>query len=144
MNFARRLLTLEANRKKSRATSTFTALAVTERLRPLLSMLVGNGGFRTLLARAHSVAATETPWLRAVKVTTDGSLQGWDEIREQLGPDEFFQGQVEMVAQLLGLLVTFIGEHLTVRLVAETWPQLSLSDLNLSEGEHHERISKIR
>ena len=37
-------------------------------------------------------------------------------------------------AQLLGLLVAFIGQGLTVRLVREIWPQLSIEDLDSING----------
>jgi hypothetical protein len=141
-HFARRLIKLEANRKNTPKTRVFTAFSVTERMRPMLSMLIGNAGFRTLLARAHTLATTETPWLRVVQVNADGSLQGWEELRAQFGADEFLRGQVGLVAQLLGLLVAFIGEHLTVRLIGEIWPKLSLKELNLAKGENHEGISK--
>jgi hypothetical protein len=41
-----------------------------------------------------------------------------------------------MVAQLLGLLVAFIGDNLTLRLVRDVWPTLSLEDLNFAQGDH--------
>jgi hypothetical protein len=142
-NFACCLITLETktgNLSKTRATPAFP---VPEKLRPVLSMLVGNGGFRTLLARALTLATVEIPWLRAVKVNADGSLEGWEELHAQLGPEKFLEGRVVLLAQLLGLLVAFIGEKLTVRLVSEVWPKLSLRDLNLDQGEKNEKASKI-
>jgi len=106
-------------------------------------MLVGNAGFRTLLARALTLATAEIPWLRGVKVNADGALEGWEEPYVQLGPDKFLEGRVVLLAQLLGLLVAFIGESLTVRLVREVWPKLTISDLNLEKGEENEEDSKV-
>jgi len=142
-NFANRLITLEAKRNGSTAPKNASAFPVPEKLRPTLSMLVGNAGFRTLLARALTLATAEIPWLRGVKVNADGALEGWEEPYVQLGPDKFLEGRVVLLAQLLGLLVAFIGESLTVRLVREVWPKLTISDLNLEKGEENEEDSKV-
>jgi hypothetical protein len=140
--FARRLITLETNEKKSSGAKDSAAFPVPEKLRPTLSMLVGNAGFQTLLTRALTLATEEVPWLRAVMVSADGTLVGWEEPYAQLGPDKFSEGRVVLVAQLLGLLEAFIGENLTVRLVREIWPKLSLGDMNLDQGEKNEKTSK--
>jgi hypothetical protein len=140
-NLAQRLITLEAKGKNSAATNGSVAFTVPEKLRPTLSMLVGNAGFRTLLARALTLAAAENPWLRAAKVNADGSLEGWEQLPAPVAPDRFREGGVVLVAQLLGLLVAFIGENLTVRLVSEVWPKLPLNDWNLSEGETNEKTN---
>ena len=47
-------------------------------------------------------------------VKADGSLEGVEEHHAQLDPDELFEGRVVLLAQLLGLLVAFIGENLTL------------------------------
>ena len=91
---------------------------------------MGNVGFRALLSRALALANADVPWLRAVHVKADGSLEGLDELGAQVDPDEIFQGCVVLLAQLLGLLVAFIGEDLTLRLVRDVWPKLSLNNLD--------------
>jgi hypothetical protein len=58
-----------------------------------------------------------------------------DELGPQVGPDEIFEGRVVLLAQLLGLLVAFIGELLTLRLVRDVWPKLSLNDLDFGKEE---------
>jgi len=40
---------------------------------------------------------------------------------------------------LLGLLVTFVGEELTLRLVREVWPKLPLSNLDFGKGDKNEK-----
>jgi hypothetical protein len=40
---------------------------------------------------------------------------------------------------LLGLLVAFIGEDLTLRLVREVWPKLSLNNLDFGKGYKNEK-----
>ena len=49
------------------------------------------------------------------------------------------QGRVVLIAQLLGLLVTFIGEKLTVRMVREIWPKVSLKGLDLDDGSEDDK-----
>jgi hypothetical protein len=46
------------------------------------------------------------------------------------------EGSVVLVAQLLALLVAFIGENLTLRMVREVWPKLpQINDLDLRKGD---------
>jgi hypothetical protein len=45
------------------------------------------------------------------------------------------EGGAEILAQLLGLLVTFIGANLTLQLVRDIWPRVALSDLDFAKGE---------
>jgi len=40
---------------------------------------------------------------------------------------------------LLGLLVAFIGENLTIRLVREVWPKAPLNDLDLTQEGKNEK-----
>ena len=134
-NFAERLIAYETRENKSSETKTPAACLVGEKLRPHLATLMGNVGFRALLSRALALANTDVPWLRAVHVKADGSLEGLDELEAQVDPDEIFEGCVVLLAQLLGLLVAFIGENLTLRMVREVWPKLSLNDLDFSRGD---------
>src|SRR5664279_3639772 len=97
--------------------------------------LMGNVGFRALLSRSLALTNAEVPWLRAVHVKADGSFEGLDELGAHVDLDEIFEGRVVLLAQLLGLLVAFIGEDLTLRLVREVWPKLSLNDLNFGKGD---------
>ena len=96
---------------------------------------MGNTGFHALLMRALSLANTEDPSLRSVRVKADGSLEGLEELQAQGNTVEIAEGSVVLVAQLLGLLVAFIGEHLTLQMVREVWPKLSLNDLDFEKGD---------
>lgn len=138
-DFAERLIAYEALENKSSETKTSAACLVGEKLRPHLATLMGNLGFRALLSRALALANAEVPWLRAVHVSADGSLEGLDELAAQVDPDEIFDGCVVLIAQLLGLMVAFIGENLTLWLVREVWPKLSLNDLDLGTGDKNEQ-----
>ena len=121
-SFAARLIAHEAPRDEFSEMATFP---MTEKLRPHLAKLMGNGGFRALLSRALALASAEVSWLRAVQVKADGTLEGLEAPRAHLDPAEFLEGGVVLLAQLLGLLEAFIGPALTSRLVGEIWPQLS-------------------
>jgi hypothetical protein len=137
--FAKRLMAHETAGNKSSETKTPAAFHVCEKLRPRLATLVGNGGFRALFSRALALASAEVTWLRAVHVKGDGSLEGVGELHAQLAPDEFFEGRVVVLAQLLGLLVAFIGENLTLQLVHEIWPKIPLNDLDFGNGVKNEK-----
>ena len=95
----------------------FAAFRVCETLRGPVSALTGNDGFRALLSRALALARAEAPILGAVQITADGTLQGLDELGRQIDKDQVREGGVILIAQLLGLLLTFIGEAMTSRLV---------------------------
>jgi hypothetical protein len=126
-HFAERLLALEASAQVASATP--GAPSVCEKLRPPLATLMGNTGFAALLSRALVLAGVEVPWLLAVRANA-GALEGFDEPAAQVGAAQIAEGHVVLVARLLGLLMTFIGEELTLRLVREVWPDLSLDDMN--------------
>jgi hypothetical protein len=138
-DFAKRLIAYETRENKSFETKTPAACLVGEKLRPHLATLMGNVGFRALLSRALALANAEVPWLRAVHVNADGSFEGLDELGAQVEPDKIFEGCVVLLAQLLGLLVAFIGEDLTLRLVREVWPPLSLNNFDFGKGYKNEK-----
>src|SRR3954452_21833862 len=120
-DLARRLVAFEATRKPSEG-AVGAALRACERLGGPLAKFVGPVGFRSLLSRAVAIAKAEIPSLEAVQVRPDGSLDGLDEVEENQDA-----GAV-VVTQLLGLLVTFIGEPLTLRLVHDAWPDEAEKD----------------
>jgi len=132
--FAKRLMTYEAGENKFAGTKSPAVFHSCEKLRLHLATFMGHTGFHTLLARALALSTAEVPWLRAVRLKADGSLEGLEELQAQLDPDEFFEGGVVLLAQLLGLLVAFIGENLTLRLVREVWPKVPLNDFDFDNA----------
>jgi hypothetical protein len=133
-DFAERLIAYETRGNKSSGTKTPAAFPVCEKLRPHLANLMGNTGFHALLSRALARTEAEVPSLRAMQVKADGSLAGLDKPGMQADPEELAEVSVILVAQLLGLLGAFIGETLTLRLVCEVWPKLSVNDLDFGKG----------
>jgi hypothetical protein len=89
---------------------------------------MGNGGFRTLLTRALALAKAEVSSFRAVRVSADGTLDASNDSGTQRDSAQLAEGCVVLLAQLLGLLVSFIGANLTVGLVRDVWPEMSLNN----------------
>ena len=129
-DFAERLIAYEMRENVSSETKTSEAWPVSEKLRRHLAILMGAVGFHALLSRALMLASAEIPWLRAMHVKADGSLEGSSELGAQASPDAIFEGRVVLLTQLLGLLVAFIGEDLTLRLVREVWPKKPLDNFD--------------
>ena len=138
-NFARRLVADEPRENKTSAAKTQADFNACEKLRLNLTLYTGNAGFRALLTRALALAKAEVPWLRAVHVNADGTLEEVEELHAQLDPDELFEGRVVLLAQLLGLLVAFIGENLTLRLVREIWPKALLDHSDFGNRGKNEK-----
>jgi hypothetical protein len=133
-DLALRLLAHENAAGKTSEPTEFAAFGVCERWRQPLITLAGVAGFRSLLSRALTLARAEAPNLSAVQVAADGSLKGLDELASQTDKEQARDGGVILLAQLIGLLLTFIGEGLTLRLVQDVWPEAAF-DGCVSEKE---------
>jgi len=92
---------------------------VYERLRRQLGAPVGVDGFQALASRALALAKSESPRLNAVKVTANGGLLGLGEVESQAAADEDGEAGVNLIAQLLGLFLAFLGEATTLRLIED-------------------------
>jgi hypothetical protein len=132
---AERIIDYETPGQATAETANAANVQVTDRLRPHLATLMGNGGFRALLARALKLAGAEVPWLRAIGVSADGTVEGLAAAHARLTPAEFREGRIVLLAQLLGLLVAFIGPGLTSRLLGEIWPQLAADNVDFGSGD---------
>lgn len=130
---AERLLDVEAA-AGTRAGTTLAAARVSERFRTVLTTLLGAAGFHALLARAVTLAKAEDPALTATAVKADGSLEGLPPVAGPDGARRFGEGEVVLVAHVVGLLVTFIGEALMLQVVKEAWPKVRLGDLDFDKG----------
>ena len=128
---ARRLIALESECEPA-ATPIVATVRTCDKLRVTLARLVGIDGFRSLLARALAMAKREVPSLAAARVLPDGSLEGWAGVAQDA------DAGVLVVAQLLGLLVTFIGEPLTMGLVSDAWPDAPAAGIAAGSGGDHE------
>jgi hypothetical protein len=57
----------------------------------------------------------------------------------RLKPEDFLEGRVALLAEMLGLLVAFIGEELTLRQMREIWPKFPLNGWDFSNGVTNEK-----
>ncbi len=126
---AERLLAYEAVEAETAIADTQAVCRVCDKLRRPLTTLAGAAGFCSLLTRALTLSKKESPLLDAWEVKSDGSLQGLN--------GEAAQSGTVLVAQLIGLMITFIGESLTLRLLHDVW--LDLPD---PEGKFERNQSK--
>jgi hypothetical protein len=85
------------------------------------------------MGRALVLAKAQYPDLSPLNIRPDGSLENQGDIHNHRDS----AAGVELIAQLLGLLVAFIGESLTERIVLDAWPDLTILDTEPSgESEH--------
>ena len=82
-----------------------------------------------MLVRALTLAKADAPWLGGLEVGANGALVFPAKLEGDLAPKEAAKGGVALVGHLLELLVTFIGEALTLRLVQQVWPKAALDDV---------------
>ncbi len=136
---ARRVLLYEAGGRMEPAALAEAAERADARLRGRLADLIGLTGYTTLLARAVRLAQAEVPALVGVAVAAgepgaEGRLHGVPAFARASGDVAAIEaGLSAILAHVIGLLITFIGEDLALRLVHETWPDLA-SDQAASEG----------
>jgi len=117
-DLARGLVASEADAASTPLHAQPATVRVYERLRLQLGASVGVGGFQALASRALVLAKSESPRLSAVQVTANGGLCGLDEVESQTDAEEGEAG-ITLIARLLGLFLTFLGEATTLRLIED-------------------------
>ena len=131
---ARRLIALEAVRDDAPAAHAGGAVAVCDRLRVPLARLAGVAGFRSLLSRALALAKAEVASLGPARAREDGTLEGLGGAGDYAGEGPVGDDGAAVVAHLLGLLATLIGEPLTRQLVLEAWPDAAAGETDGRAG----------
>ena len=116
-DLARSLVACEADASKSSLQTEPASVRVYEKLRRQLGAPVGAEGFQALASRALALAKSESPRLDAVQVTANGGLRGLGEVESQTDSDEDGEVGIILIAQLLGLFLTFLGEATTLSLM---------------------------
>ncbi|MBW4025923.1 MAG: hypothetical protein HIU93_00830 [Acidobacteria bacterium] len=112
------------------------AFRVCDKLRRPLSMLMGTLGYRALISRALTLAQRESKLLTSVRVKEDGALECLN--------SEAFPAAALLAKQLIALLLSFVGEAVTLRLLDDVWPTLRGSettrgDLNDSKRQSYDQ-----
>ena len=140
---ARSLVASEADAAASSLHTEPATVRVYERLRRQLGAPVGVDGFQALASRALALARSESPRLNTVQVTANGGLRGLAEVESQTDPDEDGEAGIILIAQLLGMFLTFLGEATTLRLIEDlrlqadigTQPAPSIADTTNSAAD---------
>jgi hypothetical protein len=127
------LLIAEEAKAQKRHSAKATSFEVSARLRPQLVALMGTAGYRAVVSRALTLATDEVKWLHHVRVALDGTIEGLEDVAAQLPPGHAARGRLTLLAHLLELLVSFIGEGLTFRLLQELYPHLSENDFEAAK-----------
>lgn len=120
---ARRLLALEAASGSAGGAHQHEAVRVCQKLRFSLTRFAGADGFNSLLRRSLALARADVPSLQSITITPDGCLEGIEQLASDV-PDGATEASAAITAHLLGLLVTFVGEPLMLRLVRDAWPEV--------------------
>jgi hypothetical protein len=118
-DLARSLVASEADASQASLQAQPATVRVYERLRRQLGASVGIGGFQALASRALALAKSESPGLRTVQITANGNLRGLGEVESQTDADQDGDAGIVLIAQLLGLFLTFLGEATTLRLIED-------------------------
>jgi hypothetical protein len=121
---AARLIACEARGRHAGGSEVPDAFQICEKLRAPLATLMGSTGYHALLSRALTIARQEHAWLGTVPVPAEGPLAAPAEAAAPVTPQALAAGSAALLSTLLGLLMTFIGEPLTLHLVREVWPDL--------------------
>jgi hypothetical protein len=118
-DLARSLIASEADASTISLHAEPASVRVYERLRRQLCALVGVDGFQALASRALALAKSQSPRLSAVRVTANGGLRGLGEVESPSDADADGEAGIVLIAQLLGLFLTFLGEATTLRLIED-------------------------
>jgi hypothetical protein len=116
---ARSLVASEADATTTSLHTEPATVRVYNRLRRQLGAPVGIDGFQALASRALALAKSESPRLSTVQVTANGGLCGFGEVESEMNADEEGEAGIILIAQLLGLFLTFLGEATTLRLIED-------------------------
>ena len=96
---------------------------------------MGVDGFQALASRALALAKSQSPRLSAVQLTANGGLRGLGEVESQTDADEDGEAGINLIAQLLGLFLTFLGEATTLRLIEDLRLQGDVSPVSARTTE---------
>jgi hypothetical protein len=120
----RRMLAREAGAGANAPAIAAAARRLCERFAEHLTPLIGDAGVAAICARSLHLAQRSVPGLASVRASAHGDspfvlLQ---RSLEQQEPAAATEAAVAMLATIGELLVSFIGESLTTRLLREAWP----------------------
>jgi len=118
-DWARTLIASEVDADSPSARTEGATLRVYENLRRQFCAPVGSDAFQALVSRALSLAKLQFPGLSAVSVTANGGLRGLGEVETPLSTVEDGEVGIILIAQMLRLFITLLGEAATSRLIED-------------------------
>jgi hypothetical protein len=124
-SLARSLLAYETAAGQSSGTDS-VAVRVCEKLRGPLCALAGVASYRSILSRALTLATAEASSLGALQITETGSLQEPGKASSS-DRDQAAEGELLLTVQLLGLFLSLLGGAVTLQLVQEVFPNLTIT-----------------
>lgn len=126
------LLIVESETKElsERAAVVAGLTAALSRLSELMATVVGPVGYRAVVKRALHLARGDEAWWSCLAVdhNSHATLTGLDDAAEKAGVDALCATVVDVLAHVITLHGSFIGEHLTFRLLRRAWPLLPDED----------------
>ena len=132
---ARSLVASEADANTTSLHTEPATVRVYERLRRQLGPPMGVDGFQALASRALALARSQSPRLSAVQVTANGALRGLGEVECHTDADDAGEAGIILIAQLLGLFLTFLGEATTLRLIEDLRLQINVRTESATTAE---------
>ena len=125
-DLARNLVACEGDASTTSLHTGSATVRVYERLRRQLGATMGTDSFRALASRALALAKSESHQLSTVLVAANGDLCGLGEVESRKDTDENAEVGIALIAQLLGLFLTFLGETTTLRLIEDLRLQVAV------------------
>lgn len=121
---ARRVLAQRAGKAHGVESLTLAANTAYEDLIRVSAPVIGQAGVNALIGRAGHLVRREFPWLTPVAVhdQPEGSFAQVIASLQKQDVAVATDAAASIFATFAGLLVTFIGESLTARLLARAWP----------------------
>jgi hypothetical protein len=120
----RRELTREAGTDADAKALAAATLRVSDALAGQLAVLIGAGGVKALAARSLHVVQPNFPWLAEAQQpgASEGPFARLAFSMERQKPSVASEAAAAVLATLGGLLVTLIGETLTMGILRAAWP----------------------
>jgi hypothetical protein len=127
---ARWIMSQETGVETDSEGNTAAAERVFQQLFLRLSQLISRTGSQALLSRVLHLTQVEFPFLEGVRAgrAPEACLVGLREHAHGVDPDEAAMAMLAVLGTLLDLLVGFIGEDLTFRVVQEVWLDVPLRE----------------
>jgi hypothetical protein len=120
---ARRILAQEIGGRQAPAEVAAAIEAAFAGLYGLMRNLIGHHGFEALVSRAIHLSSEEFAWIETIELRAESrlTLRNLDAVVEAEGLLRARDGAAALMATVIGLLFSFLGADLTMRLLRRSW-----------------------